>query len=463
MSPERPNLLFIMADQLRADALACCGPAPARTPNLDALAAGGTLFSQCRTVSPICMPARAALLSGVYPHQLGIWNNDPFTFPSAAPNWVKTLRTAGYRTSVIGKTHYYPYDGSVPDMRQAEPLISSYGYDDVDEIPGPRVSGRLLSHMTALWRDRGYLDGVRGDLESRYAGNHAMARESVLPLELYPDVYVGQQAEAYLKAYDRPEPFFCFVSFGGPHDPWDCPREYAAQFDGVTVQPALKAFVDACPDRPRGVWDEGPHHPPFSAADVEAIRRNYAGKVSLIDYQIGNVLKALATTGRLDNTVIIFSSDHGEMNGDHGRLYKQNFLESSVLVPLIARIPGRLASRSDALIELQDIGPTMLELAGLEPGYPQCGKSFANLIGDKESHSHNHRSIVFSEYNREIMAFDGRWKLVVNPRSEPYLLFDLASDPAESINLASCGKWKAEESRLVHAIEQFVERNKFRV
>ena len=457
---KRPNVLFIMTDQLRADAIACCGPGLAHTPNLDALAKRGTLFSQCRTVSPICAPARAALLAGLYPHQLGIWYNAPHTFPSAIPNWVKTLKAAGYHTSVIGKTHYYPYNGSVPDMRQAELLINSYGYDYVDEIPGPRVSGHLLSHMTAIWQDKGYLEKVREDLASRYNGNHAVTRASVLPLELYPDVYVGQQAAGYLEAYSDPEPFFCFVSFGGPHEPWDCPREYSARFDDVATPPALEAFADACPGRPRGVWDQGPHHPPFSPEDVIAIRRNYAGKTSLIDDQIGSILRALAGTGRLDDTIIIFTSDHGEMNGDHGRLYKENFLESSVRVPLIAQVPGCPAARSEALVELQDIGPTILELAGFEPGFSQCGISFAGLIGNTGDQSHPHRPIVFSEYDREIMVYDGRWKLVVNQQSEPYLLFDLGSDPAESLNLAGCMEWQAEEFRLAHEIGQFMGRNR---
>jgi choline-sulfatase len=446
----RPNVLFIMTDQMRADAIGCLGKQPIQTPHLDALARGGTVFSNCVTVSPICAPARAALLSGLYPHQMGVWNNDPHTFPSGVENWVKKLRDAGYRTSVIGKTHYYPYNGSVPDMRAAEPLVRSYGYDHVDEIPGPRVSGRLLSNMTAQWRDLGYMDAVRDDLASRYAGNHAVARPSVLPLELYPDVYVGRKAVEYLTDYDETDPFFCFVSFGGPHDPWDCPREYASRYDGAPMPDPLPPFRDECPGRPKGRWDEPVEYPAFSLADVSAIRRDYAGKVTLIDDQIGAVLNAVDRKGLRDDTVVVFTSDHGEMNGDHGRLYKSNFLRSALNVPLIIRVPGRKAGECRAMVELLDIGPTIAELTGTVLGYPQCGRSVASLPDGAV-----HRDVVFSEYDREVMVCDGRWKMVVNAAGRPYLLFDLKNDPDEQLNLAGAASVSRREAELLLRVTDF--------
>ncbi len=442
---KQPNILLLMTDQMRADALGCRGLTPTRTPNLDKLASEGTVYTNCATVSPICAPARAALLAGLYPHQMGIWNNDPHTFPAGARNWVKDLRDAGYRTSVFGKTHYYPYNGSVPDMRDAEPLIQSYGYQEVDEIPGPRVSGHLLSHMTAHWRDLGIWDAVREDLASRYRGNEAIARPSVLPLELYPDVYVGETAATYLRSYDRTEPFFCFVSFGGPHDPWDCPQEFAHEYEGVPMPEPLPIFTDKYPERPQGVWDKGPKHPPFSAADAQAIRRDYAGKVSLIDAQIGKLLEILHDKDLLEDTIIVFTSDHGEMNGDYGRLYKYNFFQSSLMVPLIVRVPAGagVGAVSDELVELIDIGPRILELAGVPLSYPQCGGAEANPL-------------VFSEYEQETMVYDGRWKMVVNKHLQPYLLFDLQADPNEQLNLAGGAGYRDKEQELLEEIGAFL-------
>ncbi|WP_320129859.1 sulfatase-like hydrolase/transferase [uncultured Sphaerochaeta sp.] len=445
------NILFIMTDQMRADALSlgtCCSK---ETPNLDALCKEGTRFTNCCTVSPICAPARAALLSGLYPHQMGVWDNSPHTFPPEAKNWVRFLKKKGYKTSVFGKTHYYPYNGSVPDMREAEPLIQAYGYETVNEIPGPRVSAILDSHMAALWEEQGFREKVKEDLAARYKGNQALAYPSVLPLDLYPDVYVGKTAGEYLQKYDNKEPFFCFVSFGGPHDPWDCPLPYVQRFESIDMPESLPPFIDRYPDRPKGGWDTAPAYPPFSKEDVQNIRRNYAGKVTLIDEQIGHLCTILKQKNLWEDTLIIFTSDHGEMNGDKQRLYKENFFESALKIPLIIRIPGQIAQTSSSLVGLQDIGPTIVELAGETLDYPQQGISLVPVLNGCQI---THRNLVFSEYNQEIMVFDGNWKLVVNKDLKPYLLFNLAEDPLEHINLA--GGNLPEEKRLLQQIRTFL-------
>ena len=443
-----PNILLIMTDQMRKDAVNLGQSECKHTPHLDALARTSIQFSCCVTTSPICAPARASLLSGLYPHQMGIWNNDPHTFPTDVKNWVKTLKGQGYRTSVFGKTHYYPYNGSVPDMREAEPLLHAYGYEEVDEIPGPRVSGTLLSHMTARWKAEGYLEMVRSDLARRYAGKHTCTEPSPLPLELYPDVYVGTKAIEYLSEYDHKKPFFCFVSFGGPHDPWDCPARYSERFASCTMETPRKPFKDLKMDRKRGVWDKELHHPPLDIGDLEQVRRNYAGKVSLIDEQIGRILDTLKKSGQWDQTIVIFTSDHGEMLGDYHRLYKQNFLGPSVEVPLFIKLPYQTTAQvCHSPVELIDLGPTIVEYAGTKLDFPQQGKSLRALC---ESKSEKVRDVVFSEYNREIMIHDGKWKMVVNKDKEPYLLFDLAHDPEEQLNVV--GSYPRQERRLLSCI-----------
>ena len=445
----RPNILFIMTDQLRYDAISEREGLCKYTPNLDALTDCAVQFTNCVTTSPICAPARASLLSALYPHQMGIWNNNPHTFPKNAKNWVKTLKNQGYRTSVFGKTHYYPYNGSVPDMRDAEFLLHAYGYDDVNEIPGHRVSGNLLSHMTTLWQEKGYLDIVRKDLQRRYEGNHTCTDPSPLPHSLYPDVYVGEKATEYLGTYDRSEPFFCFVSFGGPHDPWDCPIEYSKRFERCKMQAPRTCFTDNNPTRSRGVWDEKRHHPPLDMDDIEAVRKNYAGKVSLIDEQIGFMFEVLQLRDLWDDTLIVFTSDHGEMLGDYQRLYKQNFLEPSVHIPLLIKQPFQnTAVQCNALVELLDIGPTMVDYAKTTLDFQMEGISLKGLCNQSQERI---REVQFSEYNQEIMVFDGRWKLVVNKEREPYLLFDLETDPDEQIN--SVTLHPDEEARLLKAIE----------
>ncbi|MCF7943566.1 MAG: sulfatase-like hydrolase/transferase [Spirochaetia bacterium] len=468
----QPNILFIMTDQMRADALGCMGISPARTPHLDALAQAGTLYTNCFTNSPLCAPAQASLLAGLYPHQTGVWNNDPHTFPADAENWVRRIRDRGYKTCVIGKTHYYPYNGSVPDMREAEDLIQAYGYEDVDEIPGPRTSGYLLSHMTNIWRESGFWVKVREDIDSRYRGNHAIARESVLPISLNPDIYVGQQTKKYLAEAALKEPWFCFVSFGGPHDPWDSPDCYTDRFLKQTMPAPLGPVADVYPDRPEGRWDILPPYPPFSLEDVQAIRRNYAGKVSLIDEQIGEILAVLDERGMRDSTIVVFTSDHGEMNGDHERLYKSNFLESSIKVPLIIYDPRRAEDRgvNSELVELIDIGPTLFELAGgmeqtdsseqtggtgekssrneLRLPYRQFGQSLVSSPG---------RDFVISELDNEIMIRTPLWKMVLNQEKQPCMLFDLDGDPEELYNLAGGNPFREIENELKVLVQQFLD------
>ena len=134
----------------------------------------------------------------------------------------------GYRTSLFGKTHLHPHRG---DLRDREHLLNSWGIDDVNEIGGPRASATVMSHMTALWEEKGLLEAYREDYRERFANKPHVARPSVLPLEMYADVYVGQQAKTYIENFEHDQPWFCWVSFGGPHEPWDAPEPYASMYD----------------------------------------------------------------------------------------------------------------------------------------------------------------------------------------------------------------------------------------
>ena len=150
----KPNILLLMTDQQRADALGCSG-GWLETPHLDGIAAGGVRFENCVTNAPVCIPARLSLATGLYPHNTGVWNNQASQLSGDQPTWMQRVRSAGYRTSLFGKTHLHPHSG---DLRDREYLMKTYGLDDVDEIGGPRASMRVLSHMTAWWRDAGMWD-----------------------------------------------------------------------------------------------------------------------------------------------------------------------------------------------------------------------------------------------------------------------------------------------------------------
>ena len=439
-----PNILFVLTDQQRWDALGCGGNW-VTTPAFDRIAAEGVRFTQCVTTAPACVPARVTLATGRYPHNHSVWTNLHYTLPADAHTWMRTIRDLGYRTSLFGKTHLHPHLG---DLRDREHLLHAYGLDDVDEICGPRASCTVMSHMTAGWKDRGLLEAYRADLDERYGAKPHMVRPSVLPLEEYADVYVGQRAKRYLESYDRDQPWFCWVSFGGPHEPWDAPEPYAGMYEPQ----AMPAPVPRPPNdhrRPQGWLDHLMDHksPRLDAGDVAAMRANYAGNVTLIDDQVGEILEVIEERGELDNTVIAFTSDHGEMNGDWGLIYKGNFLDGALRTPMLLRTPetamiGGLVS--DALVENFDVGPTLVELAGGELEHRQFAQSLCPALVPGVGH----RESALSEFRGEFMLMTQDWKMALNCEGRCYLLFDRTNDPAETRNLAGLRETRMVEEEL---------------
>ena len=432
---QKPNLLLIMTDQQRWDAMGCSG-GWVETPNMDRIANEGVRFSNCVTNSPVCIPARLSLATGLYPHNTGVWQNMNHTLSPDANTWMQAVRDVGYRTSLFGKTHLHPHGG---DLRDREHLMHAYGLDDVNEIGGPRASARCLSYMTQMWQEKGKWDAYQADFDERFGNKPYVVRPSVLDLEDYADVYVGQQAKTYLQNYDRDQPWFCWVSFGGPHEPWDTPEPYASRYSPEDMPTPIVAPKDDG-DRPRGLLDKRvvDRHIDFESGEEQKLRANYAGNVTLIDDQIGEILAAIEARGEMDNTVIVLVSDHGEMNGDYGLIYKENLLNGAVRVPLLVRTPQTVVSDiagrvCDSPVEWMDVGPTLVELAGGTLAHQQFGKSLCPTLGNLDV---EHRSEAISEYGGEVMLLNCEWKAVLNGEGQVYLLFNVADDPQEVNNLA---------------------------
>ncbi|HEX7187546.1 MAG TPA: sulfatase-like hydrolase/transferase [Actinomycetes bacterium] len=432
---EQPNILLVMTDQQRWDALGCVSDW-VRTPHMDRIAAEGVLFRQAYTNSPLCIPARVSLSLGRYPHNHGVWGNRRYTLPASAPTWMRAVQEAGYATSVFGKTHLHPHKG---DLRDREPLMHAYGLEHVDEIAGPRASVRCRSNLTDLWEQAGLYDVYRRDIKGRLRDVPWVARPSPLPLDLYPDVYVGRQAATHLRTYSGDRPWFCWVSFSGPHEPWDVPEPYASRYDPGAMPAPLRVEDPGPRSRPRGSLDDRLADPvPFREGEVGRLRANYAGNLELIDDQVGGLLEVVAERGELDRTVIALVSDHGEMNGDFGLLYKQNFLDPAVRVPFAVRLPDSHPDRtpglvSDALVELMDLGATLGELAGAQPADRSYARSVVPVLTGRAV---AHRSHVVSELKGEVMVSTDEWKCVLNASGEIYLLVDRSADPQETRNIA---------------------------
>ncbi len=467
----RPNILLIMADQFRFDATGLNG-GWAKTPNLDRIARHGVSFTRCYTNSPICIPARVSMATGLYPHGTNVWSNIRHALPTDVPTWTRVVKEAGYRTAVFGKTHLHSHAGG--DLRDREDILRACGFDVVDEIPGPRACMRMMSNMTERWQRLGLLEKYIEDYRGRFSSKPHMVRPSVLPLEEYADVYVAGQAVRFLEEHGGEDPWFCWLSFGGPHEPWDTPEPYASMYDPASMPPPITAETET-QARPRGhldallanrpaalkadagltYKDDAPdHHPELDPGDVARMRANYAGNVTLIDEQIGHVLKTIEDRGEMEDTVIVFTSDHGEMNGDYGLIYKETFLDGAARVPLIVRTPRTAAAGATvctAPVEWFDVGPTLVELSGGRIDYRQYARSLVPVVHSPpppRSRQVHHRTEALCEIWGEHMITDGTWKLAINLEGRPYMLFDLANDPEERRNLAGSGEHEAVETRL---------------
>jgi arylsulfatase len=428
----KPNILFIMCDQLRADAVGCIGDW-VRTLNIDRLAREGIRFANCVTNSPVCLPARISLATGLYPHNTGVWDNCPFELPEGTTTWMSAIRNAGYRTSLFGKSALHRRG---PDIRKFEYVLNSYGLDDVDEIRGPRASAETICHMTARWDSLGLLKPYQQDLQERTGKNQTVIRPSPLPLSEYYDAYVGQRAKEYLRNYNRSEPWFCWVSFAGPHEPWDTPEPYASMYRAEEMPEPLKRP----PLRRRGPTGELDHRFAESREKIDnarELRANYAGKVTLIDDQIGEILQEIQTRGESDRTVVLFTSDHGEMNGDYELIFKSNFLNPAVRIPLIIKTPEMKTSSVAGKItytpvELFDAGPTLSDLAGAKLNRHQFARPLGPVLQNPNT---EHRDFALSEFKHEMMYLDREWKLMLNRHGEAYRLFEIESDPHEMKDL----------------------------
>ncbi|MFQ6097102.1 MAG: sulfatase, partial [Armatimonadota bacterium] len=235
---ERPHVLILMPDQMRADCMGCAGHPVIRTPNMDRLAREGLRFSRAITTSPLCMPARASFVSGIYAHNHGMWRNagrlacDDETF-------FHHLKRAGYYTAYFGKSHFYSHAGG--HLRDHEGYMHARGLDHVHETTGPWATVTTDSYMTDDWREKGLLQAFRDDyLERREAGPCAVW-PSPLPTDDFLDSYIGRKAVEWIESYAGDKPVCAFVGFGGPHEPWDAPGEYATMYDSREMPPAIPA------------------------------------------------------------------------------------------------------------------------------------------------------------------------------------------------------------------------------
>lgn len=426
----QPNILFIMTDQQRSDTIRALGNHEIRTPVLDSLAQAGATFTNCYTPSPVCVAARSAAITGVPPHLNGCTSNNES--PLGMRSVMQVLRAAGYRTHGIGKMHFNP---------QVEAM---WGFDsrDISEEGARRKGDRRNDfHSYLSENDYGHVlepQGLRSEL-------YYIPQPSQLPAEHHHSTWVADRAIDFLGARDRHRPFFLWTSFIKPHPPFESPTPWNKLYRAADMLP---------PRRPEGYeqlltwWNR--HQNRYKYRDkgydemlVRAMKAMYYACISFIDYNLGRILTALGDD--IENTLVLYTSDHGEMLGDYGSFGKRTMLNAAAKVPLIMRAPesANPGARVDAPVSLLDIFPTFTEFAGLniEKPSPEGASLFTIAAGDPQ------REHVYSQVgdgNTGLYMIAGRdLKYVYSAADNKEWLFDMRIDPQETKNWAGNSRYEA--------------------
>lgn len=443
--PDKPNLVFIMADQLRADFLSCYGARFVDTPHVDSLARRGVLFRWAYSEHPVCVPARVSLMTGLHAVKTGVLDNGTFLRPDyracGLATWPEMLGEHGYHTAAIGKMHFYPWDVRLgfQHRRIAEDKRWVHIRDDYYHFLHAR--GLRKYHGN---EHEGYFEN-KGAIVNR------------LPWELQVDHYVGLETCRFIREHGREGPFAMMVGFPGPHCPYDPAPEFLTGFDPASM-PEPVPDAGATPRiRAQNVagnllpWN-GVDYGEFTLSQKLKIRAHYAALVKQIDHEVGQILEALREQGLLDNTVVIFSSDHGDYLGDHNLIGKGHFFESSIRVPMLVYLPWAEGSASrDDLVTLTDVTATMLRLAGLTVPAHMDSRPLPGLGIDGAAG----RDHVVGALAGGWMIQEGPWRLSKYSTGE-VLLFDVEEDPWEQRNLvddARCQSvYRELDARLTQAI-----------
>ncbi len=437
---KQPNIVFIITDQQRLDTIAAHGHDHMITPHLDKLVNTGATFENMYVTAPVCSPSRASLFSGTYPHTNGVFRNDePWSYC-----WVEALADAGYRCVNVGKMHTWPVEGA---FGFHERHVTENKDRDHPDLPF------YLDNWDKALRARGAYKPSRvtyrkNEDHKEQMGAYIWAHDE----DLHPDVFVSDTACWWLQRYPGSEPFFLQVGLPGPHPPYDPTREYLDLYADRDLPKATRDYdLDSQPEPLKALrqnhiqndHDAVVHLENPTDEQLHRQRAHYYANCSMIDTQVGKIVDALEARGVLEDTIIIFTSDHGDCLNDHGHSQKWNMFEETVHVPAVVCWPGHIEAglKIPALVSLMDFGPTILDYANADiPDWMEA-QSLKELLQGKTSTG---RARVFTEQSDDaimtgskfvIMVREGPWKLVHFVDHENGQLFNLDDDPKETNNL----------------------------
>ncbi len=444
MHDSKPNILFIITDQQRYDTISAQGFSYVDTPNLDRLVREGVCFTNNFVTAASCGPSRASLFTGYYPHTTGIYRNAELWQHS----WIENLADAGYYCVNIGKMHTSPYE---------TPL----GFHErfVVENKDRYLEGRyFFDRWDLALQANGYVKPQRELYRERPDYKERLgAFEWELPEKLHSDFYVGDLATWWIRTKPKTEPLFLQVGFPGPHPPYDPIPRYLKPYmkRDLPILEVSQKELDALPppqkacnihntqvDHDSIAWTLNP-----TKEQLHRVRAHYLANVTMIDEKVGQILTALEEEGYLENVVVIYTSDHGDCLGDHGRIQKWNMYDAVTRTPLIVWGPKHFQGGRfiDDLVQQFDIAPVIHELAGAKCPASWEAESLMSLLRDEKTDLH--REYVFVEQRSDAlnsgltetefltMVRSKDWKLVHYLGNDCGELYDLKKDPNEQKNL----------------------------
>ncbi len=444
-TPSRPNILIIHADEHRIECLGAYGNADVKTPHIDQLAANGVRYDNSFCPFPVCTPSRYSLLSGQYVHDHRGWNNRSTLAPDI-PTFPRILREAGYRTKAVGKMHFTP-------------TYLDVGFDEMAlaEQDGP---GRWDDDYHRYLMRHGLVD--RNDLEDQLVREYRKfapqeywdtcgALVSNLPEEHHSTTWIADRAMEALQSWTADGARLLMVGFIKPHHPFDPPAPWDQMYDPETLS-LLKGWTQESLDRDlkfnRGYFPNDK----LTESVVRRVMAYYYASISQIDHHVGRMIRLLKDRGLYDNTMIVYTADHGDYMGYHHMLLKGNYMYDPVVkVPLIVKWPGngKAGTVSDRMVNNIDLAPTLCQAGGCRAPAQMHGRALQN---DGDGHK-----LIFAEANggRHVMARSRTRKLILAPPNRENLFFDLEKDPGEIENLYDSPQYKDEIKEMEAALTQW--------
>lgn len=424
MTHSKPNVLILFTDMQRADTIHALGNDKIKTPNLDRLVSDGTSFTNCFSPSPVCIPARCCMHYGLYPQKTGLaYNGD--MMDDNGKSYPEVLGEHGYRTHAVGKCHF------TPDALAMRGFQSRQTQEEC--VCDPRKDDYI-----AWLQDNGHDDfephGARGDM-------YYIPQVSTLPAEAHPSQWIGNESVRFIKESNSLEQPWClYSSFIHPHPPFAPPKPWHKLYNSFDMElpvncdnsEEMYTWINRLQNRYK-YRDRG-----IDLNLVRIMKAYYYASISFVDYQIGRILDSLEQTGELDNTIILFASDHGEYLGDYNCFGKRSMHDASARVPLLVRYPKNFAAGEicSTATSLCDLFPTLLnscniakdniELDGIDLSEVAKGKDEDRIVYSQFDHAE--RAIY--------MAVNKNWKYVYSAADDKELFFNRQNDPHECKNLA---------------------------